>query len=322
MERTVAELKFNDRVVLITGGGRGMGRTHSEYFAARGAKVVVSDFGGSMAGTGTDTSVAQEVVDAIRAAGGEATAYTESLATEAGARGAIKCALDTYGRIDTVVHNAGITLGAMPCENEVMDRLERLIAINTGAAYAMLIEMWPAMQRQKYGRIVLIGSTAMYGIPMNISYSSAKASYLGMVRSVACEGEKLGIKANLVGPSGNSRMSENMPDSEFKRWFRATMKPELVSAVVALLGHEKCPVNGETFAVAGGRVARVLMAETKGFIKKDLTPEDVLAHMDDIMDTKTVTPFKDYSDSAVVLMNALGFKPTEPVGMVSGAVPK
>ena len=115
-------------------------------------------------------------------------------------------------------------------------------------------------------------------------------------------------------------MSESMPDSEFSRWFRETMKPELVSSAVLLLSHEKCPVTGEIFAVAGGRVARVVVAETPGLIKRDLSPEDVLEHMPQIM-SGPLTPFRDYADSATSLMRALGFEPTEPMGQVSSAPP-
>jgi NAD(P)-dependent dehydrogenase (short-subunit alcohol dehydrogenase family) len=312
-------LRFDGRVALVTGGGRGLGQAFAVALAERGAKVVVCDTGGSSAGLGGDSSVAQEVVDVIRAAGGDACAYTETLATDPGARGAIKYALQSYGRLDALVHNAGISLGALDCEHEDIDRLQRLVAINTAAAYSMIAEAWSTMKARKFGRIVLIGSTAMYGIPKNISYASAKASYLGMVRSVAEEGAPFGIKANLVGPSGVSRLAEGMPESEFRRWFMETMKPELVAEVVALLCHEKCPANGETFAVAGGRVARVLMAETQGIVKRDLTAEDVLNCYNEIVDTGTITPFANYAESAETLMNALGFKPTEAVGMVSGA---
>jgi NAD(P)-dependent dehydrogenase (short-subunit alcohol dehydrogenase family) len=229
--------------------------------------------------------------------------------------------LDTYGRLDVVVHNAGIALGGLPFERETRANLEKLLNVNTYAAFSMISEAWPAMQRARYGRIVLIGSTGMYGIPMSLFYGTAKASYMGFARNFAEEAAGSGVKINVVLPSGVSRMAESMPESEFRTWFLQTMKPEYVSAVVAFLSHEQCRVTGEAFAVAGGRVARALFAETQGYIQPGLTAEDVRDHLDAILDQKALTPFATYAESVKTLMTALNCTPTEELGAVA-AVPK
>lgn len=313
------KLRFDGRVVLVTGAGRGMGRSHAQLFAARGAKVVVSDVGTSMVGAGTDASVAAQAVKEINAAGGEAVAYTGDLGSESGARGAVRCALDAYGRLDALVHNAGLAIGGVPFGKETRENLDKLLGVNTYAAFAMISEAWPTMQRQRYGRIVLIGSTGMYGIPGSLFYGTAKASYVGFARNFMEEAATSGIKINVVCPSGVSRMAESMPESEFRAWFLRTMKPEYVSAAVAFLSHEECPVNGDTFAVAGGRVARVLFAENQGYVKPGLTMEDVRDHIAEILEIKTLTPLPSYAESVKVLMNALGFTPTEEIGAVAAS---
>jgi len=308
---SMAEMRFDGRVVLITGGGRGMGRAHALLFAARGAKVLVSDVGTDLFGGGASAAPAQETVAAIRAAGGEARAYLGDLAEEQESRGAVREALDAWGRIDVLVHNAGFTLGGMPFERESLERLDKLLAINTRAAYALVQEAWPAMQKQKYGRVVMAASNAIYGMAGSIPYSTAKASYIGFTRGLAAEGLAHGIKVNAVEPMGATRMADNMAESDFRSWFLKTMKSELVSPLVAMLGHEDCPVSGEFFVVGGGRIARTLLSETHGVVRPDLTIEGALACLPEVMADERVYVVNAGDPVVKYAAQALGFDMAE-----------
>jgi NAD(P)-dependent dehydrogenase (short-subunit alcohol dehydrogenase family) len=300
-------LTFAGKVVLVTGAGRGMGKEHARLLASLGAQVVVADAGVDLYGAGSDEAIAEAVARELSDQDADASAWSADLASEVGARGAVRHALERFGRIDAVIHNAGFTLGSTPMQGESGERLERQLAINTRAAFLIAQEAWPHFLAAGGGRIVLIGSTAMYGIAASTPYSTAKASYIGLARALASEGAGHGIHVNLVAPSGASRMAENMPESDFRTWFLDRLRPELVSPVVAWLAHRDCAINGEMFVTGGGRVSRVVMTETPG---RMIAGPGLEAARDALLATlgdQTRLSIDRFGDSMKLLTDDLGF---------------
>ncbi len=236
----MSELRFDDRVAVITGAGRGLGRTYAELLASRGAKVVVNDPGVSMKGDGTDMGPAEEVVQAIRAAGGEAVANTDSVATPEGGKAIIESAMDTWGRIDILIHNAGIVRRA-PVHELSYEDFEVVLDVHLRGGFHVVRPALPPMREAGYGRIVLTSSiNGLYGNANVANYSVAKAGLIGLSNVVALENAELGIKSNIILPGAVTRMAEGLDTSKYP-----PMDPELVAPTVGWLAHESCSITGE-----------------------------------------------------------------------------
>ena len=262
-------LRFDGRVAIVTGAGRGIGRAHALLLAERGARVVVNDLGGSMEGVGADGEPASTVAGEIVAAGGAAIADMNDVSTTEGAEALVNAAVEQFGRIDILVNNAGIVLWAGFPKADA-ENLARTLAVHVGGSFNTARAAWPRMVEQHYGRIVMTTSTGMFGLPNNLSYATAKAAVVGMTRSLTTAGAAHDIKVNLIAPAAFTRMAgPGGPGTEH-------MAPELVAPMVAFLAHEDCPVSGEIYAAGAGRFARIFIASTEGYVYgDDPTVEDV-----------------------------------------------
>jgi NAD(P)-dependent dehydrogenase (short-subunit alcohol dehydrogenase family) len=273
----MAELRFDDRVAVVTGAGRGLGRAYAMLLASRGARVVVNDNGAALTGSGADTGPAHQVVAEIEAAGGEAVACAESVATPAGGQAIVQAALDHYGRIDILVHNAGNVRRGSLKEMSYED-FDAVIDVHLRGAFHVVRPAFPVMCEARYGRIVLTSSIGgLYGNHDVAGYATAKAGLVGLSNVVALEGAAEGVLCNVIVPSAVTRMAEGIDISAYP-----PMGTELVAPVVGLLAHESCPVNGEMLVAIAGRVARAFVAETPGVHRPSWSVEDVARQIDAI----------------------------------------
>ena len=254
-------LTFDGRVAVITGAGGGLGRSHALELARRGAHVVVNDLGGAVDGTGGSASAAEQVVAEIRAAGGEAIANADSVATPDGGAAIVECALDTFGRVDIVVNNAGILRDAA-FKNVTPALLDAVIDVHLKGAFNVLRTAWPRLREQNYGRVVNTSSgSGLFGNFGQSNYGAAKAGLMGLTRVLSIEGARNNVMANAIAPIAHTRMTEGQIDE--------SMAPELISPLVAYLCHASCAVTGQAYSVGGGRVSRVFLGMTTGVTDSD-----------------------------------------------------
>jgi NAD(P)-dependent dehydrogenase (short-subunit alcohol dehydrogenase family) len=291
-------LTFDNDVVVVTGAGRGLGRSHALLMASLGARVVVNDIGGATDGTGTDEGAAAGVVREIEAGGGTAVADTHNGSTIDGARAIVGTALDAFGRIDALVANAGILRDA--AFHKVSDEdFFAVIDVHLVGTVRVCHAAYPLMREQGYGRIVTTTSGAgLFGNFGQTSYAAAKMGIAGFTRSLALEGAKKGVLVNAIAPGASTRMTESLG----LEGAADKLRPELVSPLVAYLCHRSNQAAGNFFSVGGSRFARVKVGVTPGIIAEDPTIDSVADDLDQILaEEELVFPQNVFEDVAMML---------------------
>ncbi|MEV6257947.1 SDR family NAD(P)-dependent oxidoreductase [Nocardia sp. NPDC051911] len=283
-------LSFDGRVAIVTGSGRGLGASHAKFLASRGAAVVINDLGGSAQGTGASSGPAEEVVADIVAAGGRAVANFDSVTENP--EGIVQTAIDAFGRLDILVNNAGINQ-AHAFGRDILPSIRQHMEVHFFGTAGVTAAAWPHLIESGSGRVVSTTSPTLIGFPQQTPYVAAKGAIFAFTRTLALEGQEVGIKVNAIAPTAATRMSDeaDLPD-EFKQFMRDNLPTSLVSPVVAYLAHENCAINGEVLQAQGGEVQRLVLGFNEGFTSKDLTPELVQQHIDQILHPATHVPFK------------------------------
>jgi NAD(P)-dependent dehydrogenase (short-subunit alcohol dehydrogenase family) len=277
----MAELRFDGKVAIVTGGGRGLGRAYARQLAARGCQVVVNDPGVSTRGSALDETAADDTAAEIRAEGGVAVADRNSVLGD-GAAALVTHAVEELGGVDIVVNNAGISGGGAFDEMPPED-FDRLVDTHYGGAVRVSRAAWPHLKASGAGRIVSMSSASVFGTGFTSPYVSSKAGIFGLTRALAAEGRHHGICANSVMPSAYTRMTAQLPDGDgFRTFLETYFPPEEVAPFVAFLAHESTTITGETFSVGANRAARVFLAECPGVIG-DGTPEAFVGRTDDLL---------------------------------------
>ncbi|KAM5169246.1 peroxisomal multifunctional enzyme type 2 [Callospermophilus lateralis] len=295
-------LRFDGRVVLVTGAGGGLGRAYALAFAERGALVVVNDLGGDFKGVGKGSLAADKVVEEIKRKGGKAVANYDSV--EAGEK-VVKTALDAFGRIDVVVNNAGILRDRSfsRISDEDWDIIQR---VHLRGSFQVTRAAWDHMKKQKYGRIIMTSSASgIYGNFGQANYSAAKLGILGLANTLAIEGRKNNIHCNTIAPNAGSRMTQTvMPEDLFE-----ALKPEYVAPLILWLCHESCEENGGLFEVGAGWIGKLRWERTLGAIVRQknqpVTPEAVKANWEKICDFDNASKPQNIQESVAGMIEVL-----------------
>ena len=249
-----------DRVVVVTGAGGGLGREYALTLAREGACVVVNDLGGARDGTGAGHNMADQVVEEIKAAGGRAVANYDSVAEPEGGENIVKTALEAFGKIDGVISNAGI-LRDGTFHKMTAEQWDIVLKVHLYGGYNVIRAAWPHFREQSFGRVVVATSTSgLFGNFGQANYGAAKLGLVGLINTLAQEGAKYNIKLNAIAPIAATRMTQDIVPPEVF----AKLSPEYVAPVVAYLMTEELPDTDSIFIVGGGKVQRTALFQNEG----------------------------------------------------------
>ena len=299
----MSDIRYDGRVAVITGAGGGLGKTYALEMARRGAKVVVNDLGGKSDGTGAGHSMADQVVEEIKKAGGEAVANYDSVSTPEGGEGIIQSALNAFGRVDVVVNNAGI-LRDKTFLKLTPEELGIVLDVHLKGAFYVSQPAFRAMKEKGYGRFIFTSSAA--GILGNFgqtNYGAAKMGLVGLMNVLSVEGAKYNIKCNAIAPTARTRMTEELLGP-----LAPLLDPETVTPLVVYLGSEACELTHEIFSVGGGRFARMFIGLAPGWVAdggKKVSAEDVADHIEQIRNPEGYTIPANITDELRILSKVL-----------------
>ncbi|RLA26211.1 MAG: 3-oxoacyl-ACP reductase, partial [Gammaproteobacteria bacterium] len=252
-------IRFDDQVVIVTGSGNGLGKSHALEFARRGARVVVNDLGGARDGSGGGSAAAEEVVAQIREEGGDAIANGANVADFAQVESMVSQAMDKWGRVDVLVNNAGILRDKTFAKMDLAD-FQMVVDVHLTGSVNCTKAVWEQMREQQYGRIVMTSSSSgIYGNFGQSNYGAAKMGVVGFMNTLAIEGQKYGIKVNSLAPVAATRMTEDlMPENVL-----SLLQPEAVTPAVIFMASEDAPTR-QIMAAGAGVFAKVVIQETPG----------------------------------------------------------
>ena len=276
----MSQVSFENRTVIVTGAGNGLGKAYALELGSRGAKVVVNDLGGAVDGSGSGSTPADEVVNEIIANGGEAVANYDSVATKEGGASIVQTAIDNFGTVDAVVNNAGILRDKSFAKMEEED-LNAIIDVHLKGTFFVCQPAFIQMKEQGYGRFVNVSSpSGLFGNFGQLNYGAAKMGIVGLTNVLAIEGAKYNIKANVIAPNAATRMTEELFGEDMSK----LLTVDNITPLVVYLASEQCEVTHEIFSAGGGRFARIGISTDVGYFNASAKAEDIFANIGEIRD--------------------------------------